>query len=190
LKSAATPDAAASAILDGHPELAIELLEQGRSGMWGQALNLRTDLTRLTETAPHLAERLDAIRTILDTPLPTTSQAPLELLDDTASRVAVPRPEALDLRRRLAREWDQTLTEVRALKGFAHFLAPTPYTELAAAVVDEPVVLVNASIHGCHALIVHPGRQQPQVVNLPNLTAGRLTRPPPTSRCSRFACTS
>ena len=63
-------DAAACAVLDGRPELAVELLEQGRSVLWSQALNLRSDLTRLAEQAPDLAARLDSIRAILDSPLP------------------------------------------------------------------------------------------------------------------------
>ena len=56
------------------------------------------------------------------------------------------------------------------MKGFENFLAPTPYAELAATVVDGPVVFINVSRYGCHALIVYPGRRQPQVVNLPDLT--------------------
>jgi tetratricopeptide (TPR) repeat protein len=164
-------DAAACAVLDGHPAQAVELLEQGRSVLWGQALNLRTDLTRLKEAAPHLAERLDTIRTDLDTPLPDSSQNPLDLSGDTTPGTARRRQEVLELRRRRAREWDQTLTEVRAREGFENFLAPTPYKELATAAVDGPVVLVNTSRYGCHALIVHPGMQQPQVVSLPDLNA-------------------
>ena len=75
--------------------------------------------------------------------------------------------DAVELRRRKAREWDDVLAEVRALAGFEHFLAAIPYAELAAAAADGPVVIVNASRYGCHALIVDPGSEQPRVVNLP-----------------------
>lgn len=81
------------------------------------------------------------------------------------------REDAAELRRRAAREWDETLAQVRALRGFERFLAATPYQELAAAVEDGPVVILNASRHSCDALIVEPGSKKPQVVLLPAVTA-------------------
>jgi hypothetical protein len=59
--------AAACAVRDENPGAAVELLEQGRSVLWTQALNLRTDLTRLASRAPGLAERLSRVRQSLDT---------------------------------------------------------------------------------------------------------------------------
>ena len=70
-------DAAACAVLNDQSDLAVELLEQGRSVLWGEALNLRLDLTSLGNTVPELAERLEEIRDVLDTPIPNTSQAQL-----------------------------------------------------------------------------------------------------------------
>jgi hypothetical protein len=164
-------DAAACAVLDGRPKLAVELLEQGRSVLWTHALNLRSDLTHLAENAPDLAERLDSIRTILDSPVPETVPLP-EPARDSAPNVGDPQQlqDAADLRRRKAREWDDVLTRVRALHGFEHFLSATPYAELAAAAADWPVVLVNASRYGCHALIVDSCREQPRVVDLPSMS--------------------
>ena len=165
-------DAAACAILDGRPETAVELLEQGRSVLWTQALNLRSDLTRLASQAPGLAERLTSIRQILDAPMPEAAA----LVSATAGG-AVPvadgarrQQEAADLRRRKAREWDDTVAQVRALDGFEHFLAAVPYTDLAAAAADGPVVIVNASRHGCHALITEAGSAHARVVSLPGLS--------------------
>jgi hypothetical protein len=63
-------DAAACAIADDRLDLAVELLEQGRSVLWTQALTLRDDVTRLAEKAPALAERLNTTRAGLDAPLP------------------------------------------------------------------------------------------------------------------------
>jgi hypothetical protein len=70
----------------------------------------------------------------------------------------------------MAREWDQVLTQVRALPGFEYFLGAVPYPDLAGAVVEGPVVIVNVSQHGCHALIIERGRHQPRVVRLPGLS--------------------
>ena len=71
-------DAAASALLDRRPELAIEQLEQGRSVLWSQLLNMRGDLAELDGKAPGLAARLDDIRTALDSPMPALGLLELE----------------------------------------------------------------------------------------------------------------
>ena len=157
-------DAAACAVLDGQPERAVELLEQGRSVLWAQGLRLRTDLTRLAGASPRLARRLDAIRAVLDGPAPDEAAAGDE------QEQAGPQPETAELRRRKAREWDEALAEVRALAGFEHFLAATPYTELRAAGAAGPVVIVNASRHGCHALIVRADSARAAVVDLPGMS--------------------
>ncbi len=165
-------DAAACAILDTRPGLAVELLEQGRSVLWTQSLNLRSDLSLLADKAPGLAERLDSIRVILDSPVPEMTPARSE---QAASGVWEPvraqqQQDAAELRRRKAREWDEVLDQVRALPGFGHFLAAVPYADLKSAAADGLVVIVNASSYGCHALIVDPGREQPRVAILPDLS--------------------
>jgi tetratricopeptide (TPR) repeat protein len=167
-------EAAAAAVLDGHPERAIELLEQGRSVIWAQALNLRGDLARLAEKDPHLAERLDGIRKILDSPMPISATAALDADPTSSSALSGGRSreqqDAADLRRRKAREWDQTIAEVRALDGFGHFLTAIPYADLADAAVDGPVVVLNASHHGCHALIMEETSGRLHVADLSSLS--------------------
>jgi tetratricopeptide (TPR) repeat protein len=161
-------DAAACAVIDGRPELAMELLEQGRSVLWNQALNLRGDLSGLAERAPALAERLDRIRKVLDSPLSSPAILPEPPRGGiTAAGRAL--QDAAEVRRRMAREWDDVLSQVRALPGFEHFLAGIPYADLAAAGDDGPVVIVNASRYGCHALITGADRERIQVVSLPDL---------------------
>ena len=152
-------DAAACAVLDDRPARAVELLEQGRSVMWTQALNLRSDLSRLAEAAPELAERLDGLRRLLDAP---PSGLPNGGLAD-------PRQEA-ELRRRKAREWDEVLDQVQAMDGFEDFLTIRRYAQLTAAAQGGPVVILNVSAHGCHALIVDHGGDRPRVVGLPALS--------------------
>jgi hypothetical protein len=165
-------DAAACAILDARPALAVELLEQGRSVLWTQALNLRGDLSLLADKAPGLAERLDSIRAILDSPVPEMTPGRSERAASGAWEPARDRQQqdAAELRRRKAREWDEVLAQVRALPGFGHFLAAVPYADLKAAPAGGPVVMVNASSYGCHALIVDPGAEQPRVAILPDLS--------------------
>ena len=168
-------DAAACALLDARPELAVELLEQGRSVLWAQALNLRGDLTLLPREAHGLAERLDGIRAILDSPIPVRSPArPGPAFWPLPEGRSGQEQETAELRRRTAREWDEVLNQVRALDGFGHFLAAVPYAQLKAdletAVLGRPVVIVNASRYGCHALIVDTSAEQPHIIKLPNLT--------------------
>jgi tetratricopeptide (TPR) repeat protein len=161
-------DAAASAVLAGRSALAVELLEQGRSILWTQALNLRGDLSRLEEEHPDLAAQLDRIRLDLDIPPTGAPNAPpgSSTRPGPASR---PR-EAGEERRQAAREWDQVLEQIRAQHGFSRFLTTVPYASLKETAAAGPVVIVNASRHGCHALIIHADRDQPFVAALPGLT--------------------
>ena len=165
-------DAAACMIQDGRPTLAVELLEQGRSVLWTQALNLRSDLTQLAEIAPELASRLDSIRAILDSPIAQATALVPERAGDlvSADDLISPEQDAIDQRRRLSWQWDEVVAQVRDLDGFEHFLAAIPYPELASAVAGGPVVIVNASRHGCHALIVAARSEAPRVVGLPGLS--------------------
>ena len=139
-----TSAAAYCAIAAEQPERAVELLEQGRSIIWTQALRLRGELTALAERAPALAERLEQARQELD-------QVPVDEADDSALRL---REAADERRRRAARAFDEVLDEIRQLDGFANFFRPTPFAELGAAAAGGPVVILNTSEHGSHALIV------------------------------------
>lgn len=159
-------DAAARAVLDGQPERGVELLEQGRSVLWTQALNLRSDLTRLREKYPDPAARLDRIRDVLDSPGP--EEAALGTVSAAGS--ARTSQDMAELRRRAARDWDFALAQVRKLEGFEYFLATIPYPHLAGTARDGPVVVVNASHYGCHALIVDARSKRARVVSLPGLS--------------------
>ena len=167
-------DAACCAVLAGKPELAVELLEQGRSMLWSQALNLRADLGDLPLAAPELASRLEAARAILDVqaPSPAPGQPGISL------PVAYPGgppvtgfhpPRQEDPRPRAARDYEETLARIRQLDGFEHYLEPIPYPELAAATRGGTMVIVNASRYGCHAIIVTPDSEHAGVVDLPGL---------------------
>lgn len=153
--SSLATDAAACAVTAGEPCRAVEMLEQGRSVLWTQALRLRSDLSRLHEQAPDLAARLEQVRSALDQPPTSTLNG--ELIDPSAEGSAATRAaqdRAVEDRRRLTRAWDDLVTQVRRLPGFRHFLAPVPFTELQAAAGGGPVVIVNVSRRACHALIV------------------------------------
>lgn len=159
-------DAAAVAVAAGQPERAVELLEQGRSVLWTQALHLRDDLTRLAEQAPDLCAELKQVGDALDPPAGSGRHGAVTPGPATAGRASADRASAgrvpgqgpagpdIDERHRLARRWDDLVARARAVPGFAHLFRPVPFTELRAAATDGPVVIVNASRYGCHALLV------------------------------------
>lgn len=145
-------DAAASAVRLGRPERALQLLEQGRGVLLGQALDAQTELSGLRAHHPGLADRYVALSTALDRPpgpgfssaqaLLTTATAPLQSEDRYA----------------LAKDLEALLDEVRSRPGFADFLRPPQVEDLlSAGSAEQPVVVVNASRLGCHALLLDGG---------------------------------
>lgn len=156
-------DAAACCVRDGRAERAIELFEQGRGVLLGQALDLRTDLTLLRDQHSELAERFETLRDLLaDGPRPGEIMSP-SAVSDSATR------------RRLAGEFDQLIAEIRTLPGFAGFLLPASVGELTEAAAEGPVVVVNVSWIGSHALILtSEGIRTP--VPLPDLTVENVNQ--------------
>ncbi len=142
-------DAAAAAVAAGRPAQAVELLEAGRSVLWTQALQQRQDQAELREHAPALAAVLEASRAALNSPI----RGPDAGRDIGQLQAA---EHMLQERRQAARDWDAAMDQVRLIEGFEHFLRPVPFTDLRAAATGGPVVIVNISNHGSHALIVTP----------------------------------
>ncbi|MFH0519320.1 CHAT domain-containing protein [Streptomyces sp. M41] len=136
-------DAAAAAIAADRPDLALELLEQGRGVIWSQILDVRSDLAELHATAPDLARELDTVRLELDRPAES-------LLGESV-------PVPADHRMRLAERWDTLVEQVRSLPDFETFLKPLSASALCAALGDGPVVVVNVSGLRCDALLVAAG---------------------------------
>jgi hypothetical protein len=76
-----------------------------------------------------------------------------------------PQARTADERYSLARDWDQLVASVRAIRGFASFLQTPSFNDLLSAARDGPVVVVNVSRIRCDALLltsygltVHPLR--------------------------------
>jgi tetratricopeptide (TPR) repeat protein len=144
-------DAAACAISADQPERAIELLEQGRSVLWGQRDALRADLASLALAHPSLARRLEDLRKELEAGGDRTTDLFVEPFLEPEIVLQVGDVEG---RNRLAREWDTTVAEIRALPGFADFLRPPRFADLHAAAAAGPVLVVNASTLRCDVLAV------------------------------------
>jgi tetratricopeptide (TPR) repeat protein len=150
-------DAAACALEAGMPERAVELLEEGRSVLWAQTLQTRHDLTALGEAHPEEAERLAEIRRLLDHHEATANRQAGEIVPaEPEEEPVIEFTQALvrDERIRLAQEWDAIVGRVRRFEGFANFLVPTPFAELAPAADQGDVVTINVSRFRCDALIL------------------------------------
>ncbi|KAF8531369.1 CHAT domain-containing protein [Gautieria morchelliformis] len=143
-------EAAACAIRSGQCDKAVELLEEGRAVFWSQALQLRTPMDDLHESAPELEAKLRRISLALEQgSLRDVSQD----ISDSPQTVMAMEREAARLRR-LNDEWLETLEKIRDLEAFKDFLRPQRLPKLVDAAAKAPVVILNASEAGCAALVL------------------------------------
>jgi tetratricopeptide (TPR) repeat protein len=142
-------DAAAAAVRAGQPERAVELLEQARGVLLGQAIDARSDRSLLNERAPALARQLDAVGAELDRLAAASAAEQGSVLTSPGTE-----PRRAARRQELAGEWDDLVAGARQIPGLSDFLRPMPFADLRRCAEGGPVVIVNFSRHGCHCLIV------------------------------------
>ncbi|MFE2523941.1 CHAT domain-containing protein [Streptomyces sp. NPDC059382] len=155
-------DAAACAVAAGDPVRALTLLEQGRSVLWRQVLDLRADLAGLRAEEPDLARALEETRrAMLSNGMPERSLPRPQTSDGIG-----PDGAGLDRHMVLARRWDELVARVRELPGHSGFLRVPPFTGIPQDAPD--LAVLNVSVHGCHALLVRGGtvRALPLAVTL------------------------
>ncbi|TCJ36592.1 CHAT domain-containing protein [Parafrankia sp. BMG5.11] len=150
-------DAAACCVHAGLTHRAVELFEQGRGVLLGQALDSRTDLSALTELHPDLAGRFAARRDELDSAGNRSRPLTMTGADGPALHTRADLALEAARRRRAATAFDRAVAEIRELPGFNGFLQPPQARELTAAATGGPVVIVNVSRFGSHALILTSG---------------------------------
>ncbi|KAJ7261501.1 CHAT domain-containing protein [Mycena rebaudengoi] len=140
-------DAASAAIAAHDYKKAVEWLDQGRSVIWGQLLNLRTPVDELRKNHPGLANRLVLLSTSLET-AGTRSNSVADAIS----------PQSLDSiaqqHHAFALERNHILQQIRKLHGFERFLLSKPISELSHAAKIGPVAILNISEYGCDALIL------------------------------------
>ena len=140
-------EAAAAAIECGQLETAVEWLEQGRSIVWGQLLDLRTPFNELHNVNAVLADDLKRVSKALENASTRENSSDPSEFSQFAE-------EAARTHRQLADEWNTLLARVRALPGFEDFLRPLPFSKLSKASESGPVVLINTHETRCDALII------------------------------------
>ncbi|MEU6406199.1 CHAT domain-containing protein [Streptomyces sp. NPDC046985] len=154
--------AASCAITVGRPDLALELLEQGRGILLSRATLSRDPdtTTRLEAEHPELARRFHEIVRARDS---SWHVGAVDLNGEANS----------DLRHELDSAFVEILAEIRQLPGYDRFLEPLSADRLRQAAAHGPVVVVNVSPYRCDALIVTVS--ETAVVPLPNLTSTDVT---------------
>ncbi|KAG9088894.1 hypothetical protein FRC06_001797 [Ceratobasidium sp. 370] len=161
-------EAAAAAILFCQHCLAVEWLEEGRSMVWNQMLQLRTPLDTLFATNPSLATQLKQVAFDLE-----QASAPHSTL--VASGLDAPSlQQAAQKHRHLAERWDELLGQVRDVPGFQNFLRPKPFSELMPTARTGTIVVINVHSSRCDAIALPPGLETTQHIPLPNLSVKKV----------------
>ncbi|KAG9119637.1 hypothetical protein FRC07_005261, partial [Ceratobasidium sp. 392] len=156
--------AAAAAISQKQCELAIEWLEQGRSVVWAQLLQLRTPLDDLSAVAPDLVSQLKKVANDLE-------HASMPSLSSRSISSATPSlvPQSVQ-HRQLAQTWDQLLDQVRSLPGLHNFLRPKPFSNIAPAACSSTIVVIIVNQTGSDAIALLRGSAVTVHIELPSFT--------------------
>ncbi|KAH6911364.1 CHAT domain-containing protein [Coprinopsis sp. MPI-PUGE-AT-0042] len=160
--------AASIAFSVDRPDKALQWLEQARCLIWTQLHALKSPVEELRLHNPELADRLQTLSDALHRVGFRTEESfdsPNQTSDDTITL----QDETRD-HRRMAREWDELLTEIRQIPGLEYFLLPPPTSQLFEHLPSGPVVLINVSADRCDALVLIPGLDEPIHIPLPLLT--------------------
>jgi hypothetical protein len=134
--------------------LALRLLEAGRAVLFSQALEVRSDLTDLTEQHPALAERFIQLRDMLDQPSDSAAFATLLAVDDQVAGALREPDRIIRDRRQLAQELAGVIAEIRAKEGLDSFARPPDTVELHRQASAGPVVTLNVSQYRSDALLL------------------------------------
>ncbi|KAJ7280556.1 hypothetical protein C8J57DRAFT_1563358 [Mycena rebaudengoi] len=152
---------AASAAIAAHDYMkAVEWLDQGRSVIWGQFLDLRTPIDELRESHPGLANQLVSLSTSLETAGTRSNFVADTLKPEESPDSLAKQSHAFVLQR------NQVLQQIRDQSGFERFLLSKPFSELLPAAKIGPVAILNISTFGYDALILRSGRAD-EVMHVP-----------------------
>ncbi|KAG1811962.1 CHAT domain-containing protein [Suillus variegatus] len=152
-------DAASCALRSDDVGRAVELLEQGRTIIWTQMARLRTPLDSLQTCGDHaltLMKRFRELSSLLDKPPASHSEGTRRIYAEAEETWY----------RRLVKDWNGTVEEIRKIEGFSRFLLPPLFSDLQDAARDGPIIVLIASRSSCDAIII-PHKQPPTSIQLP-----------------------
>ncbi|KAG1850111.1 CHAT domain-containing protein [Suillus tomentosus] len=122
-------DAASCAIRRDNLRQAVELVEQGRGQQWTPVEDLESANPTLAHNYLELSKRVS-----------NAAQSSATITD----RAATDREEIEY--RRLTRQWEAAVAEIRNLPAFSRFLLPPSYEDLQAAARQGPVIILIANL--------------------------------------------
>jgi hypothetical protein len=161
-------DAVACCVHAGLPSRAVELFDQSRGVLLGQALDTRTDLTSLAAAYPDIAARFVALRDRLGEAGSGEPFGP-----QPRARARRDASEEDDQRKEAAAAFEKLIDDIRELPGLGAFLRPPSQGELAAAAAHGTIAIVSVSAFGSYSLLITAdGAIEP--VPLPLLTSASL----------------
>ena len=147
-----THRAAASALNADDRQTAAVMLERGRGILMSHTFNIREEIPRLRAYDKDLADRFDELRSQLDG-APMLSTSPLPRLYTLDPSEATDQDFGLR-RRRLLKQLDEVMDEIRRRPGFEQSLRPAELADLIEQAGPGPVVVPNISDYRSDALII------------------------------------
>ncbi|KAG9077492.1 hypothetical protein FS749_010610 [Ceratobasidium sp. UAMH 11750] len=160
-------EAIAAAISLQRYDLAIEWLEQGRSVVWGQTLQLRTPFDDLYAIHPELAQELQYVSHQLECASISDPDDLLPGQDSLSSHDIAWR------HRQLAEKREELLGAARLIPGLEEFLLPPKASKLLNMVQDGVVVIISVSGDQCDALVLHANSQAITHIPLTNFSVDK-----------------
>lgn len=140
--------------------LALEWLEEGRSVVWSQMLQLRNPLDDLAGVDSLLAANLRQVAAEL-----FNASSGFETNTTLKSQ-----DEATQKHHRLAEKYQELVEIARKLPGFNDFLRPAKISTLTRAAQAGPLIVINVDDSRCDALVIRPGTEEIVHIPLPNLS--------------------
>ncbi|KAG8746069.1 hypothetical protein FRC10_006172 [Ceratobasidium sp. 414] len=159
-----TIEAAAAAIQFEAFDRAVEWLEEGRSIVWKQILQLRNPLDDLSTVDFSLATQLRQVAHKLEQARSYESGPSL------TSTNAIVQEQATQQLHSLAANWDELLSQARRLPNFHNLLKPQPFSELVLVAKSSTVVVINVHKSRCDAIAVLSGSTTPIHIQLPSFS--------------------
>ncbi|CAE6463551.1 unnamed protein product [Rhizoctonia solani] len=135
-------------------DLALQWLEQGRSIVWNQILQLRTPFNTLKSLDAELANELQIIGNYLE-----SAGSRSTILVSSVGEMLDYKQDA-HRHRELASKWDQLITRTRSIPGFEDFLRPKSKAMLMDAAKSGPVVIINVGETQGDALFLSPNSSE------------------------------
>ncbi|GAB1520571.1 hypothetical protein RhiTH_003650 [Rhizoctonia solani] len=161
-------EAAAAAIQHQQYNLALEWLEEGRSVVWNQMLQLRTPFDHLSRHDPNLANQFQKVAEGLEKASGLSQDPERELI------AGVSMEQSSQEHRRLAEEWDRLLNDIRSIPSLRNFLKPKNFGELLSSTMTGVVVVINVHRNHCDALALLPGSRDVMHIPLSSLSYNTL----------------